>query len=82
METGAADMPLRRLYVAERLGTGVELRLGDDAARYLGRVLRLRAGETVHAFNGDDGEWSATIAKIGRDRVTLLVQGTVETETE
>jgi 16S rRNA (uracil1498-N3)-methyltransferase len=82
MEAGAADMPLRRLYVAERLGTGVELRLGDDAARYLGRVLRLRAGETVHAFNGDDGEWSATIAKIGRDRVTLLVQGTVETETE
>jgi 16S rRNA (uracil1498-N3)-methyltransferase len=82
METGAANMPLRRLYVAERLGLGVELRLGAEAARYLGRVLRLRAGETVNAFNGDDGEWSATIAKIDRDRVTLLVQGTVETETE
>ncbi len=75
-------MPMRRLYVAERLDTGVELRLGDDAARYLGRVLRLRAGETVHAFNGDDGEWSATIAKIDRDRVTLLVQGAVENEAE
>jgi 16S rRNA (uracil1498-N3)-methyltransferase len=66
-------MPLKRLYVAERIAVGQELRLGDEAARYLGRVLRLRAGDNVQVFNGEDGEWSATIAKFGRDRVTLAV---------
>ena len=57
-------MPLKRLYVAEKLAAGAQLRLGDEAARYLGRVLRLRTGDAVHVFNGDDGEWSATIGRL------------------
>lgn len=75
-------MPLKRLYVAERLAAGAELRLGGEAARYLGRVLRLRAGETVHVFNGDDGEWSATIRRFGKDRVTLSVQDAIHNVAE
>lgn len=71
--TGAAIMPLKRLYVAERIAVGKDLHLGDEAARYLGRVLRLRTGENVQIFNGEDGEWSATIARFRRDRVTLAV---------
>jgi len=72
-ETGAAIMPLKRLYVAERLAAGAELQLAEEAARYLGRVLRLRVGNTVNVFNGDDGEWSATISRFGKDRVSLAV---------
>ena len=75
-------MSLKRLYVAERLAAGAELRLGEEAARYLGRVLRLRTGETVHVFNGDDGEWSATISKSGKDRVTLSVHEAVSNTAE
>ena len=75
--TDAAIMPLKRLYVAEPITFGKELHLGDEAARYLGRVLRLRAGDDVHVFNGEDGEWSATIAKFRRDRVTLAVHDRV-----
>jgi 16S rRNA (uracil1498-N3)-methyltransferase len=75
-------MPLKRLHVAERLATGAELRLGNEAARYLGRVLRLRGGDTVHVFNGDDGEWSATITSFGNDRVTLQVHDAVENTAE
>jgi 16S rRNA (uracil1498-N3)-methyltransferase len=67
--TGAKTMPLRRLYVAEKLAPGAELRLGGEAARYLGRVLRLRAGDSVNLFNGDDGEWSATISAFGKERL-------------
>jgi 16S rRNA (uracil1498-N3)-methyltransferase len=70
-------MPLKRLYVAERIAAGKELLLGDEAARYLGRVLRLRAGDDVQVFNGEDGEWSATIAKFRKDRVTLSVHDIV-----
>ena len=75
-------MPLKRLHVAERLAAGAELRLGDEAARYLGRVLRLRAGDTVHVFNGEDGEWSATIARFRKDRVTLQVHDAIENTAE
>ena len=75
-------MPLKRLYVAEKLAAGAELRLGGEAARYLGRVLRLRAGETVHVFNGDDGEWSATIGNFGKDRVTLSVHEAIRNTAE
>ena len=75
-------MPLKRLYVDDRLGAGAELRLGEEAARYLGRVLRLRAGDTVHVFNGDDGEWSATISRITKDRVTLLAHDPVDNTAE
>ncbi len=75
-------MPLKRLYVAERLAAGAELRLGEEAARYLGRVLRLRVGDAVHVFNGDDGEWSATIGRFGKDRVTLAVHDPVANTAE
>ncbi|MDH3954509.1 MAG: 16S rRNA (uracil(1498)-N(3))-methyltransferase, partial [Gammaproteobacteria bacterium] len=75
-------MPLKRLYVAKKLAAGAELRLGNEAVRYLGRVLRLRTGDTVHVFNGDDGEWSATIGRFGKDRVTLLLHDTVENTAE
>jgi len=81
-ETGETIIPLKRLYVAERLAAGVELRLGGDAARYLGRVLRLHAGDDVHVFNGDDGEWSATISRVGKDRVVLAVHGNVANDAE
>jgi 16S rRNA (uracil1498-N3)-methyltransferase len=80
--TDAAIMPLKRFYVAEKLAAGAELRLGDEAARYLGRVLRLRSGDAVHVFNGDDGEWSATIGGFGKDRVTLLLHEAIENTAE
>ena len=75
-------MPLKRLYVAERLAAGTNLRLAEEAARYLGRVLRLRAGDTVHVFNSDDGEWSATISRFGKGRVTLVVNDRVANAAE
>jgi len=66
-------MSLTRLYVADTLSRGAELQLGEEPARYLGRVLRLRAGDTLHVFNGDSGEWSATIDRIGRNELILTV---------
>ena len=75
-------MPLKRLYVTERLAAGTELDLGEESARYLGRVLRLRVGDSVHVFNGDDGEWSATISRFGKNRVTLSVHDAVPNTAE
>jgi 16S rRNA (uracil1498-N3)-methyltransferase len=70
-------MPLKRLHVDARLGAGAEVTLGEEGTRYLGRVLRLRAGDTVNVFNGEDGEWAATIGRFGKDRVTLSLRDAV-----
>ena len=80
--TDETTMALKRLHVADKLAAGAEVRLGEEAARYLGRVLRLRTGDTVHVFNGDDGEWSATIGRFGKDRVVLLLHDAVENTAE
>jgi 16S rRNA (uracil1498-N3)-methyltransferase len=80
--TGETIMPLKRLYVAERLNAGAEVTLGEEGARYLGRVLRLRKGDTVHVFNGNDGEWSATVNRFGKKRVTLLLRDAVDNQGE
>ena len=44
------------------------IRLEPDRAHYLGNVLRLSAGGRVVVFNARDGEWSATIEVLRRDR--------------
>ncbi|MBE7619127.1 16S rRNA (uracil(1498)-N(3))-methyltransferase [Gluconacetobacter entanii] len=44
------------------------IRLEPDRAHYLGNVLRLGAGARVVVFNVRDGEWSATIEMLRRDR--------------
>ena len=71
-----------RLFVEHRLGPGAELGLGAEAARYLGRVLRLQAGDVLSVFNGNDGEWRASILAIGKDRVALQVGEALVTNTE
>lgn len=75
-------MSLTRLYTAETLSPGEELSLGEEAARYLGRVLRMKVGDRIHVFNGEQGEWRATIRRFGHRRVVLLVEDPVETKTE
>ena len=75
-------MSLKRLFIAERLCAGAELHLGDEQARYLGRVLRLRAGDSVNLFNGDDGEWSATIERLGKNQVVVAIRQSVANNAE
>ena len=66
-------MSLKRLFVDDRLLPGSELRLGEEASRYLVRVLRLKIGDAINVFNGEDGEWTATIEHVGRHGATLVV---------
>ena len=75
-------MSLTRLHINDRLGTGAILRLEGDRARYVGRVLRLRPGDTLAVFNGEDGEFSAHIVKVTKSSAELLVEHPVETATE
>jgi 16S rRNA (uracil1498-N3)-methyltransferase len=57
---------LQRLYVKSRLERGATIALPRDQAHYLGTVLRLKPGERILLFNGQDGEWCAELTAIGR----------------
>ena len=75
-------MSRTRLFVNSPLSAGADLRLGKDQARYLGRVLRLRTGDALSLFNGDDGEFHATLTKITKDSAIAHVVNPVDTDTE
>jgi 16S rRNA (uracil1498-N3)-methyltransferase len=55
-----------RLYVDQPLGPGQAVRLSPDQAHYLTGVMRLGVGAAVLLFNGNDGEWRASLAEAGK----------------
>lgn len=55
-----------RLHVDHPLGTGQAVPLSQDQAHYLVGVMRLGVGDPVHLFNGQDGEWRAALALVGK----------------
>jgi 16S rRNA (uracil1498-N3)-methyltransferase len=57
-----------RIYVAGRLGSGPQV-LEGDAARRLGNVMRVTAGEPLLVFSGDGREWRAEVTGTERGRV-------------
>lgn len=61
---------------------GADIELEGDRARYLGRVLRLRTGDTISVFNGEGPEWSASIQAMSKTTVTLRVGEAFEAATE
>ncbi|GAA0599455.1 16S rRNA (uracil(1498)-N(3))-methyltransferase [Craurococcus roseus] len=61
-----------RLFLDEALEEGREVAAAPAQAHYLGGVLRRAAGDPVLLFNGRDGEWSARIAGLKRDRASFV----------
>ena len=61
-----------RLYVALPLHTGDELVLPPGPSRHA-QVLRLQPGEALTLFNGEGGEWSAEVLRMGRSEVSVRV---------
>jgi 16S rRNA (uracil1498-N3)-methyltransferase len=64
------DFRAPRLFINAPLSAGRTVALEHSQSNYLGNVLRLSAGDTILAFNGEDGEWRASIA--GRKRPDSL----------
>ena len=71
-----------RLFVSSALSNGVELELDGDRAKYLGKVLRVRVGDTLTIFNGDGPEWPATIISISKSRINLALGMSIDPGTE
>ncbi|HMC16473.1 MAG TPA: 16S rRNA (uracil(1498)-N(3))-methyltransferase [Albitalea sp.] len=61
-----------RLYLPLPLHAGAEPVLPPGPSRHA-QVLRLQPGDALTLFNGDGGEWSAQVLRIGRSEVQVRV---------
>jgi 16S rRNA (uracil1498-N3)-methyltransferase len=63
-----------RLYVDQPLGQGQTVPLSQPQAHYLFGVMRLGVGAVLSVFNGQDGEWDASVAEAGKRGGLLTCQ--------
>jgi 16S rRNA (uracil1498-N3)-methyltransferase len=74
-----------RFFVDLPLASQTPLSLPDQAARHA-QVLRLQPGSEIALFNGDaaqpEGEFSATVTRMGRSEVEVMVGQFVATQRE
>ena len=70
-----------RFHCPAPLLAGQSLALPPSAARHV-QVLRLQPGQLITLFNGEGGEWEATITRMGRSDVEVTVGAHTATERE
>ena len=70
-----------RFHCPVPLLAGQSLGLPASAARHV-QVLRLQPGQVITLFNGEGGEWDATITRMGRSDVDVTVGAHTATERE
>jgi 16S rRNA (uracil1498-N3)-methyltransferase len=59
-------MRLTRIYQPQALSSGQIIHLSNGAAQHLIRVLRLKVGDSFIVFNGQAGEFHATITQLNK----------------
>lgn len=64
---------LPRLFVDQPLGDGQAVLLQDKAAHYLANVLRLGEGAELLLFDGQSGEWQASIEAAHKKKLVLRI---------
>lgn len=66
-------MVIPRFHVVGTIAANATLALPEKVAHHAAHVLRLRVGDAVVLFNGDGGEFRATVSAIGKRAVTVAV---------
>ena len=64
---------LRRAFVSGTPKEGDHLDLDPDESHHVARVLRLKVRDALAVFDGNGGEWEATIEAATRERVSVVV---------
>ncbi|MEM9706625.1 MAG: 16S rRNA (uracil(1498)-N(3))-methyltransferase [Pseudomonadota bacterium] len=55
-----------RLFIKDQLAPGADIALGASTAHYLKNVMRQKPGDVFLAFNGENGEFAATIKALAK----------------
>lgn len=61
-----------RFFADVPMATNASLSLPDSTARHV-QVLRMQPGQSITLFNGQGGEWDATITRMGRSDVEVCL---------
>ncbi len=69
-----------RLRVTGALQAGSPVAPTLDQSRYLTQVMRLKAGDELLVFNGQDGEWRASVAEVLKKGVILRAEEQVRAQ--
>ena len=64
---------MTRIYLDQNLTSGERVELPHDATRHVANVLRLRRGDELIVFNGQGGEYAATIDTADRRQVSVVL---------
>ncbi|MDZ7769041.1 MAG: 16S rRNA (uracil(1498)-N(3))-methyltransferase [Woeseiaceae bacterium] len=75
-------MTSRRLYIDQPLTAGQTLIIDGEPARYIGRVLRCRPGQTIVLFDGGGSEFPSVIETIARKGITFRIGDAVHRNVE
>lgn len=59
-------MRLSRIFSTQSLRSGAVIELDERAARYIGQVLRLRAGDSITLFDGSGSDFAAQLTRCDR----------------
>ena len=73
--TRETDVRVHRVYTPQALEPGREIELEEQTSHYLGRVLRVVAGQEIVLFNGDGHDFAAAVLRPARAGMTLRVTG-------
>lgn len=71
-----------RIYTPQPLTPNSTIALNDDAAHHVARVLRMQSGDALILFNGDGGEYRATIASVDKKSVHVALESANTSERE
>lgn len=71
-----------RIYSPQTLTPNSTIALDADAAHHIARVLRMQSGDELILFNGDGGEYRATIAAIDKKSVQVALGACATSERE
>ncbi|MEM6475850.1 MAG: 16S rRNA (uracil(1498)-N(3))-methyltransferase [Pseudomonadota bacterium] len=62
-----------RLFISDTLAEGRIFALEGNHAHYLGKVMRVREGDTIILCDDQTGEWAARVGQVGKRRVDATV---------
>ena len=62
-----------RIFLNENLNEQSEIILNKDQSHYLSSVMRIKAGQKILFFNGDDGEFYGMINSIDKKKTTIKI---------
>ena len=71
-----------RIYSEQPLQAGTTVDLAESAANHVGRVLRMKVGESLILFNGEGGAFQGKVAAVSKKQVQVELEKRLEGDAE